>query len=81
LIPFSFRQPVKEIKDVKLVNDFCAVGCKIPIKKSIQDALLEQKKIFNHLKNSFDAIGAYTLVQLNIMLPFNLPAILTDHVT
>ena len=41
LIPFSFRQPVKEVKDVKLINDFCAVGCKITVKKSIYDAMKE----------------------------------------
>jgi hypothetical protein len=33
------------------------------------------------LKNSLDAIGAYTLVQLNLMMPFKIAAMLTDHVT
>jgi hypothetical protein len=41
LIPFSFRQPVKEVKDVKLLNDFCAVGCKLTIKKTMEEALKE----------------------------------------
>ena len=31
LIPFSFRQPVKKLEDIKLMNDFAAVGVKLAI--------------------------------------------------
>jgi hypothetical protein len=31
LVPFSFRQPVKKLKNVKPKNDFAAIGVQISI--------------------------------------------------
>ena len=41
LVPFSFRQPIKDIHDVKLENDFCAAGTKIVTRENFDEGLKE----------------------------------------
>jgi hypothetical protein len=62
LIPFSFRQPVKHLKDMKLVNDFAAVGVKLVIEKDFSTALSKQKAIYSSKLKSLGPFGSLKLV-------------------
>ena len=71
-MPFSLRQPSKNLQDVKLVNDFITIPVTIPIKKELDEVLPKIKKQFSALKVSMDPFGFLYSFTLLVMLPFTL---------
>ena len=81
LVPFSFRQPVKDLKDIRMVNDFAAVGVQLAIEEKFETALDRQKKINKDRLRSLAPFSALILVQMNVNLPFNIPQLSIDWMT
>ena len=51
-VPFSLRKPVKEIKNVKMDNDFASLALTLELHQKYDDAITHTKKMFNYLKSS-----------------------------
>lgn len=80
-VPFSFRQPFKNIKDVKMHNDFGSILVDLKLFEKHSDALVYFKKLFSKLKTSFNPFGVLYATKLTVSLPFNLPKLLGDDLT
>jgi len=52
LIPFSLRQPFKNLSDVKMSNDFGSLYMQMPLFDKLEDALASNKITFDKLKKS-----------------------------
>lgn len=56
-MPFSLRQPVKDLKDLKLNNDFAALPLTIGVFEGFEEALASFKKKFKAMRTSLDPFG------------------------
>jgi len=81
LMPYSFRQPVKKLEEIRLKNDFAAAGIKLTIKKELEESLPITKKIYGSFKNSLKPFGTLGLVQISVNLPFTIPKVNLDWLT
>ena len=72
-MPVSLRQPFKKLEDVRMVNDFCAFGTSIPIRKTMDEALPILKKHFTALRKSLDVYGMLEVFSISVNLPFMMP--------
>lgn len=70
-VPYSMRQPVKEIKKVRMDNDFASLPISIDIHEKYDDALSHTKKLFNALKSSLMPFGGTYATVFQNSLPFN----------
>ena len=57
VIPFSLRQPVKDLKNFKLNNDMVGIPFDLHIGEDFDKALVEVQKKTKVLKNSTDPFG------------------------
>lgn len=81
VVPFSFRQPFKSIKDVKMHNDFGSILVDMKLFEKFNEALVFYKKLFGKLKTSLDPFGVLYSTKMTVMLPFTLPKIMADDIT
>jgi len=80
-VPFSFRQPFKNIKDVKMHNDFGSILVDMKLFEKFGDALVHFKKLFGKLKTSFNPFGVLYATKMTVALPFTLPKLIVDDMT
>ena len=80
-VPFSFRQPSKNIKDATMHNDFGSMLVDMKLFDKFADALPFYKKVFNKLKKSFNPFGVLFATKMTVALPFTLPKIMADDIT
>ena len=80
-VPFSFRQPFKNIKDVKMHNDFGSILVDMKLLEKFGDALVHFKKLFGKLKKSFNPFGVLYATKMTVALPFTLPKLMVDDMT
>jgi hypothetical protein len=59
LVPFSFRQPCKDLKDVQLHNDFGMIPLDVTVNADFKECLVEAKAKFNSLKTSLLPFAMY----------------------
>ena len=71
-VPFSLRKPVKEIKNVKLDNDFASLALTLELHSKYDDAIVHTKKMFNYLKSSLQPFGSYYGMHFQNSMPFNI---------
>lgn len=71
-MPFSLRVPQKNIKDVKLENDFVPLPIELPIRKTLAEELVLVKKQFKELRSSLFPYGILYAFKLSLNLPFYL---------
>ena len=80
-MPYSLRQPVKELKDLKLNNDFAALPLKIGIYEKFGPALTAFRKQFKAMRTSLDPFGVLYVFKCSISLPFTLPKYTVDWIS
>ena len=80
-MPFSFRQPIAKIEEVKMNNDFGSLLIDMKLFGNVQEALPFYKSVFGKMKNSLAPFGVLLATQLTVALPFNLPKIMADDMT
>lgn len=80
-VPFSFRQPIAKIQEVKMNNDFGSLLIDMKLFKGVQEALPFYKSLFGKMKNSLAPFGVLLATKLTVALPFNLPKMLADDLT
>lgn len=77
-IPFSFRQPFKELKDVKFKNDFGSILMDLKLFDNFDDNLKDCKRQLDGLKTSLNPYGVYYLTRLPLLLPYDLPKMISN---
>lgn len=80
-LPFSMRQPVKLLKDLKMVNDFSSVPIRLELCKEFDDALRRVKAQFGALKHSLLPFGCVYASIVSVSLPFTLPRFTLGDIT
>jgi len=80
-VPFSFRQPFKNVKDVKMHNDFGSILVDMKLFEKFSEALVFYKKTFTKLKTSFNPFGVLYATKLTVCLPFTMPKLMADDMT
>lgn len=75
---FSMRQPEKELRKIKLVNDFAVLPIRIALRKTFQESIPIFKKQFRRLRNSLVANGVKSAFNLSVNLPFTLSKFVLD---
>jgi NRPS condensation-like uncharacterized protein len=80
-MPFSLRQPVKDLKDLKLNNDFAALPLKIGVYEKFEPALSAFKKQFKSMRTSLNPFGVLYVFKTSISLPFTLPKYTVDWIS
>ena len=80
-VPFSFRQPFKDLKDVVMANDFGSLIIDMKPLDNFKDSLVDNTRIFTNLKTSLQPFGILYLTKIPMMLPFCLPKMLLTDVT
>ena len=80
-MPYSIRQPVKELKDIRMENEVAVLPFKMVVRKDISEALAKLKPQFKYLKNSLDPFGYLNVFRLSVNLPFTLPRIGVDYIS
>jgi hypothetical protein len=59
------RQPVKNMKDIRMVNDVTVVPEKLVIRRDLDVVLPIIKKQFKAMKDSLDAFGSLELFRVS----------------
>jgi hypothetical protein len=80
-MPFSMRQPVKDLKNFRLDNDMVGMPVEYPVIQDFDKALKVYQKIFKALKSSLDPFGVLYLFRVTVNLPFFFPKIAIDFVS
>lgn len=80
-IPFSFRQPVANIQDIKMCNDFGGMLLDMKLFGNINEAIPHFKSLFYSMKGSLDMFGILLMTKLTASLPFSLSKMVTDDFT
>lgn len=60
-LPFSFRQPFKQLSDVKLNNDFGCLLVDLKLLDNFDAALKDVNTTFSNMKTSLLPFGVYYL--------------------
>ena len=74
-MPFSMRQPVENLSDVKMINDFAALPIKMEIKQTLEESLPVFRKKFHDMKSSLSPFGIQYVFGVCQTLPFTLPKV------
>jgi len=69
IIPFSFRQPVKELKDVKLENNLGYLPLEIMLSNDFDKVLNHTQQRFNYMKSSIMPYGMMCVQMTANILP------------
>ena len=80
-VPFSFRQPNKDIKNVKMHNDFGSLLINMKLFETVKSALPFYKSLFAKMKTSLAPFGVLYSTKLVVWLPFTMPKMLGDDLT
>ena len=80
-MPFSLRQPVEKLQDMKLNNDFAALPITIGIHEHFAEAVAEFKKKFKAMRSSLGPFGVLYTFYISISLPFILPKFAIDYLS
>ena len=80
-MPFSLRQPVQKLEDMKLNNDFAALPISIGIHHHFSIAIEEFKKKFRKMRTSLDPFGVLYTFYMSISFPFTLPKYAIDFLS
>lgn len=78
---YSMRQPVKNLSDIKLNNDFAALPVQLELFESFEVALPFFNQKFTRLKNSLEPFGALYFFKICVNLPFTIPKLLVDFLS
>lgn len=72
---------MKELKNLKINNDFAALPLKIGVYEEFEQALNAFKKQFKAMRTSLDPFGVLYVFKMTVSLPFILPKYAIDYIS
>lgn len=80
-MPFSVRQPVKSIKDVKMTNHQTGTVIHLPIRKEITEAIRDFKSTMKGVISRLEPFASGRVVKLTGTFPFTVASYAINYLT